>query len=241
MKLSSNTHYSENDIYQKAIDEKWVGNGTSENPFIIESTHSLSDQSIIKSSSLHILIKNCTFKTILFKKCENLKFEGCSFEHVALSKCSRIILGNCSFKETLELRYSHNLCIQDSHIPFLIFTACYENRFKTCTITKIFNYFSRANIFENVDAPEDFNTLLGGSMKKYYKRWLALIASGILSLILAIVIYIDDYSDSIIWSLIVGLFFMAFILFIVPIALYLDYRTMRHYPDNQFIKGSSEV
>lgn len=107
MKLSSNNHYSETDIYQKAINEKWIGNGTSETPFIIESTHSFSDQSIIKSSSLHILVKNCTFKTISLKMCNNFKFEGCSFEYLALSKCSRIILDICSFKETLELRYSH--------------------------------------------------------------------------------------------------------------------------------------
>jgi len=249
LKLSSNTNYSENDLYQKAINEKWVGNGTSENPFIIENTHSLPDHSIIKSSSLHILIKNCTFKMISFKSCKNIKFEGCSFEYAALSKCSRINLGNCSFKETLELRYSHNLCIQDSHIPFLIFSMCYENHFKTCTITRIFNAFSRANIFENIDAPEDYNTFVGGGLntlvrggtKKYFTRLLGFIAAGTLSLISAIIIFINDYSNSIIWSLIGGLVLMAFILFIVPLALYLDNRKMQHYPDNQIIKRSSEV
>ena len=74
--MKSSVCYSEDDIYQKAMDENWVGNGTSENPFVIESTHSLSDQSIIKKSSLHILIKNCTFNAILLKKCKNLEFEG---------------------------------------------------------------------------------------------------------------------------------------------------------------------
>jgi len=233
MKLSSYTHYSENDIYKKAINEKWVGNGTSETPFIIESTHSLSDQSIIKSSSLHILIKNCTFKTIFLNRCKNFKFEGCSFEYVALSKCSRIILGNCSFKETLELRYSHNLCIQDSRIPFLIFSMCYENRFKTCTITKIYNHFSRANIFESIDTPVDLNITMDGGSKMKYLKYVGFIAAGVLSLAIAIIFYSNAYSDSIIWSLIIGLFLMASFAIIVPVALYLDYRKMQHHPDNQ--------
>jgi len=112
---------------------------------------------------------------------------------------------------------------------------CYENRFKTCTITKIYNYFSRANIFENIDAPEDFNTLVGGGPKKYYIRWLGFIAVGVLSLASAIIIFFNNYSDSIIWSLIVGLFLMAFITFIGAIALYLDYRKMQHHPDNQIL------
>lgn len=118
---------------------------------------------------------------------------------------------------------------------------CYENRFKTCTITKIYNYFTKASRFENINTLEDFKTLVGGSMKKYYIRWLGLIASGIISLIIAILTYINNYSNSIILSLIVGLFFMAFIFSIVPIALYLDYRKMQHHPDNQFIKRSSEA
>lgn len=233
MKLSSYTHYSETDIYQKAVNEKWIGNGTSENPFIIESTHSLSDKSVIKNTSLYILIKNCTFKSLILKKCKNLKFEGCTFEVLALSKCSRITLDNCSFKTNLELRYSHNLYIQDSHIPFLIFSMCYENRFKTCTINRIYNHFSRANIFENIDTPEDFNTIMKIGLRKYYISSLGFIAAGVISLFLAIMIYFNSYSDSIIWSLIGGLFLMAFITFVGAIALYLDYRKMQHHQDNQ--------
>ncbi len=113
---------------------------------------------------------------------------------------------------------------------------CYENRFKACTITKIFNYFSRANIFEH-NIPEDFNTILRGGLKKYYIKLLGLIAIGVISLLVAIQIYNNNYSDSINWSLIVGLFLMAFIAFIVAIALYLDYRKMQHHPDNQIIKN----
>lgn len=241
MKLSSYTKYSENDLYQKAMDEKWAGNGTYENPFIVESNYSLSDKSIIKNTSLHILIRNCEFDFLTFKRCKNIKFEGCTFDVLGLSKCSEIKIKECSFKHSLEIRYGHNLQIQDSHIPFLIFSMCYENHFKTCTITKIYNYFSRANIFENIDTLGGFNNILRGGLKKYYVRCLGFIAVGVITLFSAIIIYFNSYADSIIWSLVGGLFLMAFLTFMGSIALYLDYRKMQQYTDNQIYEKPSEV
>jgi hypothetical protein len=233
--MTKETCYSEDDIYQKAMDENWVGDGTSETPFVIENNHSLSHHSKIEKSSLHLLIKNCAFNAILLKKCKNLEFEGCSFEYMTLSKCSEIVIGNCSFKNSLALRGSHDLYIRDSRVPFLIFSVCYKNNFKACTIANIFNYFSRGNVFENIEAPKKFQDKVEVGMKKYYKIWLVLITAGIISLISAI--FISDFSDWMIGSLIIGLYLMAFISFITPIALYLDYRTMKHYPDNKFIKS----
>ena len=121
-------------------------------------------------------------------------------------------------------------------MPFLIFSMCYENHFKACTITKIFNYFSRANIFEQ-NKPEDFNNILRGNLRKYYIKLLGFIAVGVISLIVAIQIYNNNYPNSINWSLIGGLFLMAFITFILAIALYFDYRKMQHYSGNQIIKN----
>lgn len=232
--MSSNTVYSEEDIYQRAKDEMWIGEGTSENPFIIDSIHSFSDNSIIKNTSLHILIRNCELNLLSLKKCKNFKFEKCTFDVLGLSKCSEMNVKNCSFKHSLEIRYGHNLQIQDSHIPFLIFSMCYENYFKSCTITKIFNYFSRANIFESINTPTGFNNILRGSLKKYYLMFLGIIAIGVISLFSAIIIYSTSDANSVNW-LVGGLFLMAFFAIIVPIALYLDSRKMQHHPDNQVI------
>jgi len=241
LKVSSYTQYSETDLFQKATNEKWVGNGTSENPFIIESSHSLSGKSVIKNTSLHILIRNCEFDFLSFKRCKNIKFEGCTFDVLGLSKCSEIKVKNCSFSHSLEVRYGHNLQIQDSHIPFLIFSMCYENHFKRCTIMKIYNYFSRANIFENINTPGGFNNILRGSLKKYYTRCLGLIAVGVISLLSAIIMYFNSYPGSVIWSLVGWLFLFTFFIFIGAVALYHDYRKMKHHPDNQIYEKSSEI
>jgi len=241
LKLSSNTTYSEEDIYQKAINEKWIGNGTSEEPFIIESSHSFSDSSVIKNTSLHILIRNCEFNLLSLRKCKNFKFERCEFEVLGLSKCSEMSVKNCSFKHSLEIRFGHNLQIQNSHIPFLIFSMCYENYFKTCTIAKIFNYFSRANIFENINPAGGFNLILRESLKKYYLRSLGLITVGVISLFSAFIIYYNSYTDSVNWTLVGGLGLMAFFAIIISLALYLDSRKMKHHPDNQIYEKSSGI
>ncbi|KKM03491.1 hypothetical protein LCGC14_1773890 [marine sediment metagenome] len=241
LKVSSSTQYSETDLYQKAANEKWAGNGTYEKPFIIESTHSLANKSIIKNTSLHILIRKCEFDVLSFKKCKNIKIEGCTFDVLGLSKCSEIKVKNCSFSHSLEVRYGHNLEIQDSHIPFLIFSMCYEIHFKRCTIMNLYNHFSRANIFENINAPEGINNILRGSLKKYYTKYLGLIAVGVISLFSAIIMYFNSSADSVIWSFVGGLFLLAFITFIGAVALYHDYREMKHYPDNRIYEKSSEI
>ena len=171
--------------------------------------------------------------SLTLNRCKNVKFEECTFESLELSKSSSIKIKNCSFKTTLGLRFVNNSFIQDTHIPFLIFSMCYENRFKTCTITKIYNHYSRANIFENIITSADLNTILSVGSKTSYIKYLGLIVLGVISLISAIIFVSYNYPDLFIGSLIGGLILIACFTILIPIALYLDNRKMKDYPDNQ--------
>lgn len=233
LKFSSYTKYSEADLHQMAVDEKWIGDGTSENPYMIESTHSLSDKSVIINSSSHIVIRNCEFDFLSLKKSKNFKFEGCFFDVLELSKCFKIITKNCSFKHSLSIRFSHNLQIQNSHIQILIFSMCYENRFNNCTIPKIYNHFSRANIFENINTSVNLHTIFSIGSRDNYLKYLGLIIAGVISIVSAIVFILLNYPDLFLWSLIGGIILMACFTILIPTALYLDYKRMRDYPDNQ--------
>lgn len=142
---------------------------------------------------------------------------------------------NCSFNHSIEIRYGQNIHIQNSHIPFLIFSMSYGNYFKNCTINKIFNYFSRANKFENINSPGNFSIILRESLKKYYLKCLGLIIVGVISLLSAIIIFSNNYADSVDWLLVGGLSLMTIITFTITIALYLDSRKMNHLSDNQVI------
>ncbi len=106
---------------------------------------------------------------------------------------------------------------------------------------KIFNYFSRANVFENINTSGDLNFILRGSLKKYYLRSLGLITVGVISLFSAFIIYYNSYTDSVNWTLVGGLGLMAFFAIVISLALYLDSRKMKHHPDNQIYEKSSGI
>jgi len=228
--------YSENDIHQKAINEQWIGQGTPENPLIIESTHNFSDESVIRDSSLHIIVKNCTFKYLTLNKCKNLKFERCRFEVLNLLKCSNISIDDCSFKLKLSLIKSHNSLIQNSLIVLLNIASSFENHFKTCSITQIYNHFSSTNTFEAIKTPiKDFDTIMGVSSKKFFLKILGFPVAGIILLVIAIGRFINTFSSLIIWSLIEGIFLMVFIILVSTIAIFHDYKKMQRYPPNTIL------
>lgn len=139
------------------------------------------------------------------------------------------------YKNTCRCSNQTNYIYMWVSLRILIFSMSYENHFKTCTINKIYNHFSRANIFEDIDTPEDLNIIMRVGPKMYYIKCLGFTGAAVLSLILAIIISFNSYSDSISWSLVGGLFLMAFITFMVATALYLDYKKMQHHPDNQIL------
>ena len=214
------------------MNEKWIGNGTLENPYVIDSHHSFSDESVINNSSLNIVIRNTSFTSLILKRCNNLKFENCAFGILALPKSSNITLKGCKFKETLELRYTSNSYIQDSFIQFMIFSMCHDNHFKTCTINRIYNHFSKANTFENISTPADLNTILGVGTQTSYKKYVGLIVAAVILLIWSIFFVLYSFPDLFIGTLIGGIFLIGCFTILIPVALYHDYREMRNYPDN---------
>lgn len=228
--------YSNEDLKQKALNEQWIGQGTPENPYVIESTHTFLDGSAIKDSTLHIILKNCTFRHLTLKRCQNLKLEGCTFEVLNLLKCSNISIDDCSFKLKLSLVRSNNLLILDSLIVYLNIASSFENRFKSCSITQIYNHFSSANTFEAIKTPiQDFDTIMGVKSKKFLLMILGLPIAGIILLISAIGRFINTFSSLIIWSLIGGIFLMVFIFLVSTIAIFYDYKKMQKYPPNKIL------
>jgi hypothetical protein len=228
--------YSDNDIYRKALSEQWVGTGTSEDPFIIKSTHSFPLQSIIKGSSFFILVINCHFRYLTLKRCKNVRFKGCIFDVLQLLNCSDIAVQNCSFNVRLDLIRSNSLGFQNSRMSALYIGRSHENYFRTCSITSVTNYFSKANKFESVDMSiENFKKILSGSLKQSSLLLIGLIGLGFISIVSAITLFFNRYSNLINWSLIVGLIVTTFISFTLFVTFYSNYKKMHKYSDNHII------
>jgi hypothetical protein len=150
--------YYEYDLKQFALEKNWLGQGTKERPYIIESSQSLPliSPTIISSQFLYLQFKNCNFenKNINFDRCKNLKIEDCKFNNIVFSNSSEIILKNCSFSNKITLRRCQNATIEQCNILSLELDLSFNNYIKRCRITKLFNYLSRGNTLENNDIPQ---------------------------------------------------------------------------------------
>jgi len=120
--------YSEDRIKQLAIELKWKGTGTSNDPVIIDGSKELPQRIMISNSSAFINIVNCQFVSIIVDTCQNISFDKCSFE----------ILG---------ILRSSNIVVNQSSISLLGLGQSSKNHFKECTIAKGFNLNNQSNVF----------------------------------------------------------------------------------------------
>ncbi|MFW9969592.1 MAG: hypothetical protein ACFFDF_05275 [Candidatus Odinarchaeota archaeon] len=225
--------YSDIDLKQKALNENWRGQGSPESPYIIEALDTFSDESIIKDSSLHIIMRSCKFKYLTLNSCQNLKFEGCIFEVLQLLKCSNIFIDNCSINMRLDIIKSHNSLILKSSIEFLKIARSLENRLKSCSINQISNYLSKANKFEDIKTTiQNFSSIVVKESKKILLATLIFPFIGIGLLSIAITRFGITISVLQLWLLIGGIFLMIFFEIIIALALYLDHKKMKKYPPN---------
>ncbi|KKM13182.1 hypothetical protein LCGC14_1718840 [marine sediment metagenome] len=119
--------YSEDQIKQLAIELKWKGTGTSNDPLIIDNRE-LPQRIMISNSSMFINIMNCQFVNIIVDTCQNITFDKCSFEILG-------ILG------------SSNILVNQSSISLLGIGQSSNNHFNECTITEGFNLNNKSNVF----------------------------------------------------------------------------------------------
>lgn len=120
--------YSEDQIKQLAIELKWKGTGTSNDPLIIDNNRELPQRIMISNSRVFINIVNCQFVSIIVDTCQNITFDKCSFEILGVLRSSKII-------------------VNQSSISLLGLGQTSKSCFKECTITEGFNLCNQSNVF----------------------------------------------------------------------------------------------
>jgi len=121
--------YTEKSIKELATTLNWNGDGTENNPFIINDTNGLPQKFSISVNSF-LNIKDCTFDHIILYDCHNTEIENCFFNTIGVLNSSKII-------------------VKRSRLSNLNLDHCTNSYFKECRITKAYNYKSRGNTFEN--------------------------------------------------------------------------------------------
>lgn len=141
--------YSEQDLKRLSVEHKWKGNGTENDPFIIESSHPFSKDDIIsiKDSRLNIQFKKCQFDSIKIKKCSNLNFQECQIENLTFNRSSNSSISNCKIKN-VSIRASVHINIEDSIINSLNLLNSFLNSIKDGSIQGITKNCSPDNIID---------------------------------------------------------------------------------------------
>lgn len=136
-KLKHLTLYTEQDIRQLSIENRWKGKGTKDEPYIVESTEGFDKEIRIKKPKLFLYIKNLDLQHIMLENCDGFIVEKCNFKTLVLSSCKNFKITGCSVDD---------FSMDNSN----------RNYIKNCTITNISNFiFSRKNIFEDCTIKEE--------------------------------------------------------------------------------------
>jgi len=144
---------------EQVVKAEFPGEGTVEDPVVINSTERLPSNFTYRDSNLHIIINECNFRKdeygIIFKNCSNLEIINCQFRDVLFLECSNSHVSNSNIIG-IYLTESHDILITDSEIKGLYLNVSYKNQVKNCTIEKVVNKSSRSNLFEGNIIPEKY-------------------------------------------------------------------------------------
>ena len=123
------------------------GDGTVENPVIIDSSHKLPEIFSIQYSKLHVILKNFTAKKVSLFYVQNAKFKKCKIRGLILFNSDNNKIFNSTFKWHINFKDSNNNYVTNSLIKKVRLDKSNHNRFKNCEISKIKINHSQKNSF----------------------------------------------------------------------------------------------
>ncbi len=130
------------------------GEGSIDNPIIIESIEHFPEPFKLKKLKSHITIRKCTLSSVILYKCQNITIEVCKISFLDLISCSDINIRKSSIYNELYLSTCKNNEIIDCDIGKLTINISYNNLIQNCIIQIIENEFSNGNIFEKNEIPD---------------------------------------------------------------------------------------
>lgn len=120
-----------------ARDEKIIGNGTSEDPFIIDSSVKLPEKAFLANVDLFILIDSRDFDLLNLLKFENITIKNCRFAKLTFTKC-------------------RDITIMNSEINALNVLKSKDLTFEKCKISVLFDYLSKMINYADCEIKLDY-------------------------------------------------------------------------------------
>ena len=120
---------------QRSLELDCEGDGTKDNPIIIEPSEHLPMAFHIFRSKLHVKIQNCE-TSINLNSAQNITIKNCKSKAISVTLSSNITLKDCTIGRYLELRSSSNVNVEDCEISKIKFYNSSKNSIRNCIITK---------------------------------------------------------------------------------------------------------
>ena len=91
----------------------WRGEGTKENPIIVDKDENLPQNIIFRTEDLYIQLKNIDIGLIVFERCQNIILEDSILSIVKLKSCNNIVIRDNLIKD-IKLFFSEDLIIENN-------------------------------------------------------------------------------------------------------------------------------
>lgn len=142
-------HVSFNAVQRRTIELDCEGDGTKDNPIIIEPSGQLPNIFIIHRSNLYVKIRNCE-NSILLLEVQNITIENCKSRWILVMLSSNVTLKDCQIRKFLRLRSCSNVTVEDCKITKIQFYDSSKNIIRNCIISKEIELSeSEDNIIQN--------------------------------------------------------------------------------------------
>jgi len=148
--------------YRSAIIIDCKGDGTKENPIIIEPLSSIPKSFIINGYKYHIVVKEFKSSYILAEQCQNISIEDTELNRLRMERCSNITISNITCLSRLTLYRCKNIVIKKSFITRLRLFKSSVNTIKNNFIIRLKEIDSKnnqltLNEINKVQASKSFN------------------------------------------------------------------------------------
>jgi hypothetical protein len=82
--------FSEKELIVLANRNGWYGNGSIDNPIIIDSKKNFPESFSLSNSSLSIIFQNISFKRVIIKNSHDIVFRDTIFNYLVIRNCEKI-------------------------------------------------------------------------------------------------------------------------------------------------------
>lgn len=102
-------------IDKQVIEYGWKGNGTKENPIIIENDEALPQNIVFRTENLYIKMKNIDIGILIFERCQNIIIEDSILSIIKVKSCNNIIIKDNLIRD-IKIFFSEDLIIENNRL-----------------------------------------------------------------------------------------------------------------------------